>query len=171
MKQLLFSENKSESIVQFVKFCLVGVTNTAVAYFLNIGILFLLKDAGWRWDYIFANVTSFTISIFWAFYWNSKYVFREKPDEIRNKWKALGKTFLSYGFTGYVLNSILLYVLVDMAGMSKYIAPLAVLIVSVPINFLLNKLWAFRTASGKQDSGEPRCEPAGVRPDIRDTDG
>ena len=167
----ILTGKQSESLVQFIKFCLVGVTNTAVAYFLNIGILFLLKDAWWRWDYIFANVTSFTISIFWAFYWNNKYVFRERPDEVRNKWKALGKTFLSYGFTGYVLNSILLFILVDMAGMSKYIAPLAVLIVSVPINFLLNKLWAFRTAAVKHDSGGPQSEPAGVRHSIRDIDG
>lgn len=144
VKSMFALAGKSEPLVQFIKFCLVGVTNTAVAYFLNIGILFLLKDAGWRWDYIFANVTSFTISIFWSFYWNGMYVFKEKPDEVRNKWKVLGKTFLSYGFTGYILNNVLLFVLVDMSGISKYIAPLIALLVSVPINFLLNKLWAFR---------------------------
>ena len=142
--------SKSESLVQFIKFCIVGISNTAVAYILNIGILFLLKDAGWRWDYIFANVTSFTISIFWSFYWNSRYVFKEKPDEVRNKWKALGKTFLSYGFTGYILNNILLFVLVDMFGVSKYIAPLITLIISVPVNFILNKLWAFNTTAVKR---------------------
>ena len=141
---------QSESLIQFIKFCLVGVTNTAVAYFLNISILFMLKDAGWRWDYIFANVTSFTISIFWSFYWNSKYVFKEKPDETRNTWKALVKTFLSYGFTGYILNSILLYVLVDLFSVSKYIAPLITLIVSVPVNFLMNKLWAFKITAVKR---------------------
>ena len=142
--------SKSESLVQFIKFCIVGISNTAVAYILNIGILFLLKDAGWSWDYIFANVTSFTISIFWSFYWNSRYVFKEKPDEERNKWKALGKTFLSYGFTGYILNNILLFVLVDMFGVSKYIAPLITLIISVPVNFILNKLWAFNTTAVKR---------------------
>lgn len=136
---------KSESFVQFVKFCIVGVSNTAVAYFLNIAILIMLKDAEWRWDYIFANVSSFTISIFWSFFWNNKYVFKEKPDEQRNKWKALGKTFLSYGFTGYILSSILLFVLVDVFEISKYIAPLLTLIITVPVNFLLNKLWAFRS--------------------------
>lgn len=136
---------KSESFVQFVKFCIVGLSNTAVAYFLNIAILIMLKDAEWRWDYIFANVSSFTISIFWSFFWNNKYVFKEKPDEQRNKWKALGKTFLSYGFTGYILSSILLFVLVDMFEISKYIAPLLTLIITVPVNFLLNKLWAFRS--------------------------
>lgn len=136
---------KSESFVQFVKFCIVGLSNTAVAYFLNIAILIMLKDAQWRWDYIFANVSSFTISIFWSFFWNNKYVFKEKPDEQRNKWKALGKTFLSYGFTGYILSSILLFVLVDMFEISKYIAPLLTLIITVPVNFLLNKLWAFRS--------------------------
>lgn len=136
---------KSESFVQFVKFCIVGLSNTAVAYFLNIAILIMLKDAQWRWDYIFANVSSFTISIFWSFFWNNKYVFKEKPDEQRNKWKALGKTFLSYGFTGYILSSILLFVLVDVFEISKYIAPLLTLIITVPVNFLLNKLWAFRS--------------------------
>lgn len=136
---------KSESFVQFVKFCIVGLSNTAVAYFLNIAILIMLKDAEWRWDYIFANVSSFTISIFWSFFWNNKYVFKEKPDEQRNKWKALGKTFLSYGFTGYILSSILLFVLVDVFEISKYIAPLLTLIITVPVNFLLNKLWAFRS--------------------------
>jgi len=149
MRQWLSLTGKQEAFIQFIKFCIVGVTNTAVAYFLNIGILFLLKDAGWRWDYIFANVTSFTISIFWSFYWNNKYVFKEKPDEVRNKWKALGKTFLSYGFTGYILNNILLFVLVDMLGMSKYIAPLVTLIISVPVNFLLNKLWAFKITAAE----------------------
>lgn len=139
--------NKSESLVQFIKFCLVGVTNTAVAYFLNIGILFILKDAEWRWDYIFANVSSFTLSIFWAFYWNNKYVFKKKTDEIRNKWKTLGKTFISYGLTGYILNNILLFLMVDFFLLSKYIAPLIVLIVSVPVNFLMNKLWTFNATA------------------------
>ena len=89
---------------------------------------------------LFCELDHYMISLY---YWNSRYVFKEKPDEVRNKWKALGKTFLSYGFTGYILNNILLFVLVDMFEVSKYIAPLVTLIISVPVNFLLNKLWAF----------------------------
>ena len=68
---------------------------------------------------------------------------------MRNKWKALGRTFISYGFTGYILNSLLLFVMVDMCGISKYIAPLISLIASVPVNFLMNKLWAFKSDGGK----------------------
>ena len=138
-----FSDN-SESFGQFIKFCIVGVSNTAISYCLNVGILLMLRNAEWKWDYIFANIVSFTISVFWSFYWNNRYVFREKPDEARNKWKALGRTFLAYGFTGYVLNNLLSVVWIDIFGISKYIAPLINLIVSVPVNFLLNKLWAFR---------------------------
>ena len=145
----LFQADMPASFIQFAKFCIVGASNTAVSYFLNIGILLVLSSAEWRWDYIFANVTSFPLSIFWSFYWNNKYVFREKPDEVRNKWKALGRTFISYGFTGYILNSLLLFVMVDMCGISKYIAPLISLIASVPVNFLMNKLWAFKSDGGK----------------------
>ena len=36
-------EKKVESTVQFIKFCIVGVTNTIVSYLINIAVLFLLK--------------------------------------------------------------------------------------------------------------------------------
>ena len=140
--------DRSDSFMQFMKFCMVGVSNTAVSYFLNIGILYLLRNVEWRWDYIFANVTSFTLSIFWAFFWNNRYVFKEKPGESRSIWRTLGKTFLAYGFTGYILNNILSFIWVDFMGISKYIAPLINLLLSVPINFMMNRCWAFR---GKKD--------------------
>lgn len=62
-------------------------------------------------------------------------------------WKALGKCFLSYGFTGFILENVLSYIWVDRVGISKYIAPLLNLVFTVPTNFLLNKLWAFKDKS------------------------
>ena len=52
----LFQADMPASFIQFAKFCIVGASNTAVSYFLNIGILLVLSSAEWRWDYIFANV-------------------------------------------------------------------------------------------------------------------
>ncbi len=140
----ILGEEKWKSCVQFVKFGLVGVSNTAVTYILYALIIFLLRNCGWEQDFIFANMTSFTISVFWSFYWNNKYVFQEKEKGSRQKWKALGKCFLSYGFTGYILDNILSYIWIRQMGISRYLAPLLNLIFSVPVNFLLNKLWAFR---------------------------
>ena len=135
---------KFKLLFQFVKYCLVGVSNTVVAYVLYAGIIFLIRDFSWRQDYIFANVLSFTLSVFWSFYWNNKYVFKEEDTGKRKMWRALGKCFLAYGFTGYILNNVLSYIWIQGLGFSRYIAPILNLPFSVPVNYLLNKLWAFK---------------------------
>lgn len=145
-----FMENERiKPFVQFVKFGIVGVSNTAISYFLYVGILFLLQGLAWKFDYILANVVAFIISTFWSFYWNNKYVFKKAENSRRNLWKALGKCFLSYGFTGFILENVLSYVWVEWVGISKYIAPLFNLVFTVPTNFFLNKLWAFHDTPPK----------------------
>ncbi len=54
---------------------------------------------------------------------------------------------MSYAFTGLLLNNVFAYVWIDILGVNKNIAPLITLIRSVPINFIMNKLWAFKTTS------------------------
>ena len=78
-----------------------------------------------------------------SFYWNNKYVF-QKGDEERNLWLTLAKTFLAYASTGLILANILLYIWVDILGISKYLGPVINLVITVPMNFVINKLWAFR---------------------------
>lgn len=146
IKKIMENE-RIKPFVQFVKFGLVGVSNTVIFYLFYVGIIFLLQGLAWKYDYILANVVSFTISIFWSFYWNNKYVFKKAENSRRNMWKALGKCFLSYGFTGFILENILSYIWVEKFGISKYIAPLLNLVFTVPTNFLLNKLWAFKDKS------------------------
>ena len=55
------------------------------------------------------------------------------------------KTVLAYASTGIVLNSILLWLLIDKMVLSEYIAPLIILMITVPTNFVLNKYWSFKT--------------------------
>lgn len=142
-------QEKIRPLWQFVKFGIVGVSNVIVSYLLYVGFLFLLRDLHWEKDYLAANIISFTLSIFWSFYWNNKYVFKEEETGKRNKWKALGKCFLSYGYTGYIQDNLLLYLWVEVFHISRLAAPVLNLFFSVPINFLLNKLWAFRDGSRK----------------------
>jgi putative flippase GtrA len=56
---------------------------------------------------------------------------------------ALAKMYLSYAFTGIILSNVLSYVWIDVLHISKLIAPLINSAIGVPINFLLNKFWAF----------------------------
>ena len=80
-----------------------------------------------------------------AYYWNNKYVFKAKDKVVTKKdtFKQLIKVYMSYGVT-FILSTILLYVMVDCMHVSEYIAPIINLCITVPINFVMNKLWAFK---------------------------
>lgn len=141
-----------ENGLQFVKFCVVGVTNTIVSYVINVLILLLMRPMQLSWDYIAGNVVAFVLSVLWSFYWNNRFVFTVEEGRERSVWKALAKTYISYGFTGIVLNNVLSWFWIYMLDVSKYIAPLFNLIISIPINFLLNKLWAFKSDENNERS-------------------
>lgn len=137
-------ESAVSSLTQFIKFGIVGVSNTVVSYVINILVLFVMKPVNVSWDYFVGNIVAFLLSVLWSFYWNNKYVFTLEEGKSRSIGKALLKTYISYGFTGIILNNILSWIWVEVLGISKYIAPIINLVVSVPINFFMNKLWAFR---------------------------
>ncbi|MBQ8118389.1 MAG: GtrA family protein [Lachnospiraceae bacterium] len=134
-----------QAFMQFVKFGIVGFSNTVLAYVLNIGTILLLTPLNVAWDYVAGNLVGFFLSVLWAFFWNNKFVFVAKDGEKRSGGKALLKTYISYGFTEVILNNVLSYIWIDILGISKFIAPAFNLVLSVPINFFINKLWAFKT--------------------------
>ncbi len=137
-------EKVINSVIQFIKFGMVGVSNTLISYIINILVLMMLSNSIIEWDYVIANIVSFVLSVLWSFYWNNRYVFKLENDTYRNVWKTLLKTYVAYGFTGIILSNILSFVWVTLLGISKFIAPLLNLVISVPFNFLINKKWAFK---------------------------
>lgn len=138
------SESNINNIVQFIMFGIVGVSNTVISYVLNIMVLMLLQPLNVGWDFVAGNVVAFALSVLWSFYWNNKYVFSKSEDEERSIWKNLMKTYISYSFTGIILNNVLSGVWIGLLEISKYVAPLLNLLISVPLNFLINKYWTFR---------------------------
>jgi len=136
---------KKNIIIQFVKFGFVGLSNTLLSYFIYIIILLILKPFGLKYDYVIGNLISFVLSVLWSFFWNNKLVFTIENGKKRNWVIALFKTYISYAFTGILLTNILSYLWVDVFGIMKEIAPLLNLIITVPLNFIINKFWAFKT--------------------------
>lgn len=142
---LPLGDDMLQTLTQFIKFGIVGVSNTVVSYVVNVAVLTLLKPYGLSWDYVAGNLVAFALSVLWSYHWNSRYVFTADGDKPRNGALTLLKTYVSYGFTGILLTNVLSYVWINVFGISKYVAPLINLVVSIPLNFVINKLWAFKS--------------------------
>ena len=112
---------------------------------LNVLVLLALKPLNVSWDFIVGNMVAFILSVLWSFYWNNRFVFTVQEGQHRSIWRALLKTYVAYGFTGIILNNILSWLWINVLDISKFIAPLINLIISVPVNFIINKMWAFKT--------------------------
>lgn len=138
MLRIPLTDEKAQMLLQFFKFGLVGISNTVIHY------LIYLSGTVMGMQYILANFVAFTISIINSFYWNNKYVFKNETAVKRPLFVAFVKTYISYGMTGILLNSVLLYVEVDIWGMNKLVAPIVNLLITIPINFIVNKFWAFK---------------------------
>lgn len=139
------TDKTAKSLVQFIKFGMIGVTNTVISYVLNVLVLLALKPLNVSWDFIAGNMVAFILSVLWSFYWNNRFVFTVQEGQHRSIWRALLKTYVAYGFTGIILNNILSWLWINIFGISKFIAPLINLVISVPVNFIINKMWAFKT--------------------------
>lgn len=126
---------QSGGIGQFIKFAIVGCSNTII----NLTVYYLCLYFGLH--YILAYTIGFLISVCNAFYWNNKYVFKDKQEN--NLVKAFFKVLASYGLS-FFISIILMGILVDKLGISTYIAPLLKMAITIPMNFVLNKVWAFK---------------------------
>ncbi len=122
---------------QVIKFGFVGITNTVISYVVYVILVFF------GCHYIVANVLAYFAGVINSFVWNSRYVFKIDEDETRNPWKAFIKTAMISAFTGLVLSNALLLLWVEVLHLSEYIGPVLNLVITFPINYLLNKYWAY----------------------------
>lgn len=121
-------------IIQFIKFGIVGVSNTLISLLIYYVLIYF------NINYVIANTIGFVVSVLNAYYWNNKYVFNKSD---KGNLKPLIKTFTSYGIT-FVLSTVLLIIMVDYLNISQILAPILNLIITIPLNFMLNKFWAFK---------------------------
>ena len=123
---------------QFFKFGIVGLSNTAVS--MAVYYVFLWIDPNL---YMLGSILGTILSIANAFLWNDLFVFPNKDRSVKGILKRLGKTYISYGGTS-ILSNVLLWLEVTFLQVSKTWAPVVNLLVTIPLNFVINKLWTFR---------------------------
>ena len=131
-------EERRALVLQFVKFGLVGVSNTLVSWAVYYLFLWLNEDL-----YMAGTVAGTVVSIYNAFFWNDRFVFKGGDRDRKSRLKRLGKTYVSYGFTS-LLSIALVWAEVNLLGISKALAPIVTLVVTIPLNFLINKFWTFK---------------------------
>lgn len=154
--------NKVQGIWQIIKFLVVGVSNTIVSEGVYAILIFF------KMHYLPASFLGFSISVLNAYYWSNKYVFKEQEgEEKRVWWKVLAKTYIAY-LWGYLVSAVLLVFWIDILHIGRWMEPVANwfagvglerfdaqflgnllaaglnLLITVPMNFVLNKYWAYR---------------------------
>ena len=143
MKKLMLKlgvETKEDFIKlfwQFFKFGLVGVSNTAVSMGVYYLFLWINPDL-----YMVGSILGTILSILNAFIWNDLFVFTGNPKDVKSVLKRLVKTYISYGGTS-ILSNVLLWIEVSLLSLSKVYAPIINLIITIPLNYLINKFWTF----------------------------
>lgn len=163
-------KNRDGGIWQVIKFMLVGVSNTVISEGIYAILVFF------KMHYLPASFIGFSLSVLNAYYWSNKYVFKEQEGaEKRVWWKVLAKTYIAY-LWGYLVSAALLVFWIDVLHISRWMEPLAGwfagvgltkfdakflgdilaaglnLILTVPMNFLINKYWAYRQKSVEKKS-------------------
>lgn len=153
---------KQNSLIQFIKFGMVGVVNTLTSYCIYSVLFYLGVNP------LICNIPAFIISVLVSFLLNNRFVFKESEDKEKRKWYlVLIKTYISYSFTGLFLAEALTFFWLSILHIEKYtgvlisplshfginltadkiagyLVPILNLAISIPINFLLNKFWAYR---------------------------
>ena len=117
--------NKVKSI-QFRKFIIAGVLNALLTY-----TLYVLLATYYRYEIAYG--LSYAAGIVISYLLNARYVFNEKYTL---------KTFFRYPLVyvfQYLLCFVMLYVLVEVMSLDKYLAPLIVIVLSIPFTFILSR--------------------------------
>lgn len=130
-------------IVQFIKFGMVGCSNTAMSLLVTYVVMAGFNHQGINatWSLNICTTVGYVAGVCNSYFWNSKYVFKDKKETSNGK--VFVKMFICYGCT-YLISMLLMDVLVEYMGIPAVIAPVPRLVVTIPLNFVANKMWAFK---------------------------
>jgi len=123
---------------QFIKFGIVGVSNTLI----SLAVYEVCIHLGLH--YLLANAIGLVISVINAYYWNNRCVFGDgQKKTFAQHLLTYLKSLTAYGGT-FVLDSLLLALWVEVIKIPAELAPILNLLITIPLNFLINKYWTFR---------------------------
>ena len=141
---------------QFIKFGFVGLGNTLVSYAVEMLCLYgllagvmregSLSLGSWDWPWpdvkwALCSALGFLAGVVNSYLLNSRFVFKEKQ---RSPWRTFLKLAASSVLASLVISYLIKLWLAGTFGFPAWLASACALLVSVPLNFLASKYWAFR---------------------------
>ena len=126
--------NQNKSIIQLLKFGIVGVSNTLLT---AITIWVLLRVLHFN-DYS-SNIIGYIVGLVNSFIWNRKWTFASD--------KKVKDTIFKFSITfaiSYLFQLGNLYLLIHYTQIDSYICQLISIVVYTVINFILNKYYTFK---------------------------
>lgn len=133
-----WNQKQWDKFIEFVKFCMVGLSSAVVMYGTYVVIWILTEN------YYIANIVGFIFSTTNSFFWNSHSVFKFQKKSWSELFLAYLKTLSIYALTGLVFSNILLFIWVEKCRIPELIAPFINIIIVTPANYILNRCWAFQ---------------------------
>lgn len=131
---------------ELLKFSLIGILNTAITIG-SYGILVYLFNM----NYIIANIISYMLGMINSYIWNKNWVFKVKESSYLIYLKFLLVNIIILG-----LNTLCLFILVNMFNLNKLFSQIIVVGIGMGLNFILTKTWTF--ASKSADSNDRRIK-------------
>jgi len=121
-------------LTQFLKFGLVGLSNTLIALIVYYGVV----AAGFH--YQTGNIAAFIVSSASGFVLNKYWVFRASVN--RTMLQVL--KYYSVYLSSLGINMLISFLWVDLLDQDVYLAPLLSLSITIPYNYLLSRIWVYK---------------------------
>lgn len=116
-----------------------------LAFVLNYILYFLFADAIGI-HYMAATGLSWVLTVVFAYWTNRTFVFKSRNKEAGAVWKEF-VSFIGARVATEVLELVLMYVMVDMAGINDKIAKFVCQVLVILANYVLSKVWIFKDNS------------------------
>ncbi|MDY6934888.1 MAG: GtrA family protein [Spirochaetota bacterium] len=129
----IYNNNKKE-IKLFLKYCIVGVSNTIV----GLGTILILYNI-FKVDYRLSNIIGYTLGLINSFILNKMWTFRSKSVF----YKEIIPFFLFF-LVSYIINLGAVVFCVEILLINKNISQLIGMVFYTSTNFIGNRLWTFK---------------------------
>lgn len=140
--------------MQFVRYCIIGVINTALDFGIYTGLT--RGFAFWSEHYLVANVFSFTMVVTWSFFWNKYWTFKNRERQHASQYAK----FVIATIIGVGISESILYVGVELFSLHDILSKVIAAPLVVAWNFSAYRTWTFtplqdpleRTLTGQERS-------------------